>query len=74
MEKLLLLLNETFALLIKFKICGILKLEGGNMMRMRNKLAASEDLYLINFIFQGGKYYELGVFSIILTHNSPVPV
>ena len=29
------------------------------MMRMRNKLAASEDLYLINFIFQGGKKYFL---------------
>ena len=29
------------------------------MMRMRNKLAASEDLYLINFIFQGGKKYLL---------------
>ena len=43
------------------------------MMRMRNKLAASEDLYLINLIFQGGKYYDLGVFS-IFTHNSPVPV
>ena len=43
------------------------------MMKMRNKLAASKDLYLINFIFQAGIYYELGVFS-ILTHNSPVPV
>ena len=64
-------INETFAILIKFWICGI-KLEGGNMMR--NKLAASEDLYLMNYIFQGGKYYELCVFSIILTHNSPVPV
>ena len=41
---------------------------------MRNKLAASEDLYLMNYIFQRGKYYELCVFSIILTHNSPVPV
>ena len=30
---------------------------------MRNKLAASEDLYLMNYIFQGGKYYELCVFS-----------